>query len=441
MSNSEEQKEIPTSKIQRAMKFATTGAKVGGNYLKHYTKKALGSEVSGYELDAKNAAVVFEALGELKGSALKAAQMMSMDKHILPKAYIDQFAMAQYSAPPLSLPLVVKTFQQYFHKSPFEIFDDFSKEAIHAASMGQVHMAQLGNKKLAVKIQYPGVADSVESDLNMVKPIALKIMNANEHEVEAHFNEIKERLIEETNYKLELQRSVLLSEKCSHLPNISFPTYYTEYCSERVLTMDWIEGLPLKAFINTNPSQELRNKVGQTIWDFYQYQVRVLHIFHADPHPGNFLIDANGNVSVIDFGCVKELSKDFYNSYSRLLVYEWIEDDEKLMQVLKDLTLIYDTDSEQTREYLFQFAAKTIRHITQPFFAETFDFGNDAFIQNIIDKEELFELKKELLKSRQARGPKDAIYLNRTYFGIYSILNELKAVIKPNNLSLPVQSN
>ncbi len=435
MSNSEEQKDIPTSKIQRAMKFATTGAKVGGNYLKHYTKKALGNEVSADELDAKNAVIVFEALGELKGSALKAAQMMSMDKHILPKAYVEQFALAQYSAPPLSLPLVVKTFQQYFHKSPFEIYDEFSKEAIHAASMGQVHMAKLNHQKLAVKIQYPGVADSVESDLNMVKPIALKIMNAGEHEIEEHFNEIKERLIEETDYELELQRSVLLSEKCNHLPNLSFPVYYKEHCCERILTMDWIEGMPLKAFINSNPSQEIRNKVGQTIWDFYQYQVRVLNMFHADPHPGNFLISNEGKVSVIDFGCVKVLSKEFYQSYSRLLDYEWIYDDSKLMQVLKDLALIHETDTKQTQQYLFQFAAKTIRHITQPFFAETFDFGNDDFIQNIINKEELFELKKELLKSRQARGPKDALYLNRTYFGIYNILNELKAVVKTNNFT------
>lgn len=434
MSNSEEQKAIPTSKIQRAMKFAGTGAKVGGNYLKHYTKKAFGSNATNEDLDIANAAVIFEALGELKGSALKAAQMMSMDKNILPRAYVEKFAMAQYSAPPLSYPLVVKTFHEHFKQSPLEIFDEFTKEAIHAASMGQVHKAKLNGKDLAVKIQYPGVGDSVESDLNMVKPIALKIMNANEEEVEAHFNEIKERLIEETDYRLELQRSVLLSEKCSALPNLSFPTYYPEYCSDRVLTMDWIASMPLKVFMNTNPSQELRNKVGQTIWDFYQYQVRVLHIFHADPHPGNFLIDAHGNVTVIDFGCVKVLTSEFYNSYSRLLSSEWVNNDEKLLQVLKELTLIFDTDSEKTKNYLFQFAAKAIRHITQPFFAETFDFGNDDFIQNIINRDELFELKKELLKSRQARGPKDAIYLNRTYFGIYNILNELRAVIKTNNI-------
>jgi len=427
---SEEQKEIPTSKIERAMKFAKTGAKVGGNYLKHYAGKAMGSDATSEDLDAENAEAVFNALGELKGSALKAAQMMSMDKHILPKAYVEKFALAQYSAPPLSFPLVVKTFHQYFGKSPLEIFDEFSKEAIHAASMGQVHSAILNGKKLAVKVQYPGVADSVVSDLNMVKPIAMKLMNANEYEMEEHFKEITERLMEETDYKLELQRSVMLSEKCAALPNIRFTKYYPEYSCERILTMDWMEGKPIKEFIATNPSQELRNKVGQAIWDFYTYQVHSLHTFHADPHPGNFLVDENGNVGIIDFGCVKELTEQFYQSHMRLIQRDIVFNDEKLMQVFKQLHAIYNDDPPQLQQYLFNFLAKTIRHVTQPFYNEYFDFGDEKFIKDIISKDEIYALKKELLKSRRARGERDALYLHRTYFGLFSILHELKAIVK-----------
>jgi predicted unusual protein kinase regulating ubiquinone biosynthesis (AarF/ABC1/UbiB family) len=427
---SEEQKEIPTSKVARAIKFAKTGAKMGGNYIKHYAGKAVGSDATSEDLDKANAETVFEALGELKGSALKAAQMMSMDKNILPKAYVDKFALAQYSAPALSYPLVVKTFQQYFKKSPLDIFDEFSKEAVHAASMGQVHLAMLQGKKMAVKVQYPGVAESVVSDLAMVKPIAMKIMNANEHEIENHFQEITERLLEETDYKLELQRSVMLSEKCAALPNIRFTKYYPELSCERILTMDWMEGKPLKEFIAGNPSQELRNKAGQAIWDFYTYQVHTLHVFHADPHPGNFLIDENRHVGIIDFGCVKEISKSFYTSQMRLLDTDILWNDEKLMQVLKELTVIHSDDSAYLQKFLFDFISKTIRHITQPFFSEFFDFGDEQFIKEVINKDELFDLKKELIKSRKARGEKDALYLHRTYFGLFSILHELRAVVK-----------
>src|SRR6478735_124739 len=150
---------IPTTKVQRASKFIKTGAQIGGNYLKHYSKKLVNKDLTRDQLHEDNAKDIYNSLSELKGSALKVAQMLSMDKNLLPSAYQQQFAMAQYSAPPLSFPLVVRTFEKYFKKKPGEMFDTFSQSARNAASMGQVHEATLKGKKLAVKIQYPGVAD------------------------------------------------------------------------------------------------------------------------------------------------------------------------------------------------------------------------------------------------------------------------------------------
>ena len=170
-----EQQSIPVGKVQRATKFISAGAKIGTNYLKHYSKKLVNSELTKDQLHLDNATDIYNSLSQLKGSALKVAQMLSMDKNLLPTAYQDQFAMAQYSAPPLSYPLVVRTFEKSMGKKPQEIFDTFLHEASNAASIGQVHQATLEGKKLAVKIQYPGVADSVKSDLAMVKPIALRM--------------------------------------------------------------------------------------------------------------------------------------------------------------------------------------------------------------------------------------------------------------------------
>jgi predicted unusual protein kinase regulating ubiquinone biosynthesis (AarF/ABC1/UbiB family) len=427
---SEEQQQLPTSKINRAMKFVKTGAKVGTNYLKHYVGRWAGSESSGDDLNKANAELIFKTMGELKGSALKLAQMLSMDKNILPEAYTEQFALSQYKAPPLSYPLVVKIFMQHFKKPPTEIFDEFSKEAVHAASIGQVHVAMLHGKKLAVKVQYPGVADSIVSDLQMVKPIALAIMNANEAEVEDHFKEIAARMLEETDYLLELDRSVSLSEKCRVLPNLRFTTYYPQYSCKRILTMEWMEGIPIREFVASNPSQLLRNKVGQAIWDFYTYQVHQLHIFHADPHPGNFLIDESGNVGIIDFGCVKQLPEPFYHSHMRLLEKDIIYHDEKLRQLLKELQIIHDDDPVRVQQFLFDYLSKTIRHVTQPFFTDYFDFGNQQFIKDIINTDELLQLKKELIQSRRSRGQRDALYLHRTFYGLFNILHELKAVVK-----------
>ena len=164
---------IPTSKLQRASKIVSTGAKVGVNYLKYYGEKLSKSEeVAKENLNKNNAEDIYGGLKQLKGSALKVAQMLSMEKNILPRAYVEKFSLAQFSVPPLSSPLVVKTFKKYFGQSPDVIFDEFDANSVNAASIGQVHKAKKNGKELAVKIQYPGVADSIKSDLALVKPIA-----------------------------------------------------------------------------------------------------------------------------------------------------------------------------------------------------------------------------------------------------------------------------
>jgi len=139
---------IPTTRIQRASKFIAAGAKIGTNYLKHYSKRLVNPETTREQLHTDNARDIYASLSELKGSALKVAQMLSMDKNLLPTAYQQKFAMAQYSAPPLSYPLVVKTFQNHFGKGPNELFDSFTRHAANAASMGQVHMATLKGRNL-----------------------------------------------------------------------------------------------------------------------------------------------------------------------------------------------------------------------------------------------------------------------------------------------------
>src|SRR6187549_3687605 len=267
---------IPVTKVQRASKFISTGAKIGTNYLKHYGKKLINSETTREQLHLDNASDIYNSLSELKGGALKVAQMLSMDKSLLPTAYQQKFSMAQYSVPPLSYPLVVKTFQKYFGKSPDKIFDTFTQKATNAASMGQVHQATLGKKKLAVKIQYPGVGDSVKSDLAMVKPIALTMFNLNPVEYDEFIQEVELRMLEETDYILELKRSMDLSEKTRHLNNIVFPKYYPQYSSPKILTMDWLEGRPLGDVTKSGVTTEIGSQLGQAMWDFYHFQMHTL---------------------------------------------------------------------------------------------------------------------------------------------------------------------
>ncbi|MFD2037591.1 ABC1 kinase family protein [Belliella marina] len=424
-----EQQSIPTSKVQRAAKFISTGAKVGGNYVKHYAKKVVNPSMTKDELHNNNANDIYNSLSELKGSALKVAQMMSMDKNILPRAYQDKFTMAQYSAPPLSYPLVVKTFQKYFGKTPEAIFDTFTKSAVNAASIGQVHQATQGDKKLAVKIQYPGVADSVSSDLKLVRPFALRLLNMNEKELDHYMEEVEEKLLEETDYTLEVQRSKEISEACSHIENLNFPKYYEELSADRVITMDWIDGKHIKEWLETNPTQEDKNRIGQALWDFYHHQVHNLMQVHADPHPGNFIIQNDGKLGIIDFGCVKVIPEDFYKGYFSLIKRELLINEDELNEIFYGLEFISDKDTEEEKVYFKGMFKEMISLLGKPFHVDTFDFANNNYFEQIFQLGDRISNDKMFRKSRQARGSRHGLYINRTYFGIYNLLNQLEANI------------
>lgn len=425
-----EQENIPTTKVQRATKFITTGAKIGGNYLKHYGKKLVNPELTKEGLHNDNARDIYKSLSQLKGSALKVAQMLSMDKNLLPSAYQQQFSMAQYSSPPLSYPLFVKTFQKAFGKNPEQVFDTFSKTANNAASMGQVHKATKDGKQLAVKIQYPGVGDSVKSDLAMVKPIALRMFELNPTEYDEFIQEVEARMLEETDYELELTRSIDLSKKSNKIKNAIFPTYYPNYSSSKILTMDWIDGKPLGEILKKELPEGIGNKLGQAMWDFYHFQMHTIRSVHADPHPGNFLVTNDFKLGIIDFGCVKVITDDFYKRYFQLLDPTLLDDKVRLEKAFYDLRFIYQDDSEKEKAFFIDVFEKLVELLSRPFRTATFDFADKQYFDTLYSFGEEVSKMKELRESKKARGIKDALYINRTYFGLYNMLHDMKATIQ-----------
>lgn len=422
-----EQESIASGKVERSAKFLKTGIKVGGNYLKHYTKKLFDPELTKEQLNLDNASDIYNSLSELKGSALKVAQMLSMDKNILPKAYVDQFSKSQYNAPPLSGPLIVRTFSKYFGKSPDKIFDKFNMVSSNAASIGQVHQAEIDGKKIAVKIQYPGVAESISSDLKLVKPFAFRLLGMSEKELDVYMKEVEGKMLEETDYELEVKRSEQFAEACAHLENIVFPKFYPDFSSKRIISMDWIEGKHLKEFLAENPSQELKNKIGQALWDFYNYQQHKLRAVHADPHPGNFLITPDEKLGVLDFGCVKELPDDFYDPFFSLTKPEVLNDKPRAIEAFRKLEMILESDDEKQIEFYFKWYKAMISLFAEPFMTDEFDFSDEKFMRSLY---EFGEQLAKLPEFKQARGVKHFIYVNRTNFGLYSILHELKANVK-----------
>ena len=426
---------IPTSKIQRASKLIQTGAKVGVNYLKYYGDKITKTEEEAKEsLNKNNAADIYDSLKQLKGSALKVAQMLSMDKNILPRAYVEKFSLAQFSVPPLSAPLVNKTFKNYFGKQPNEIYDTFNATSINAASIGQVHQATKDGKKLAVKIQYPGVAESISSDLALVKPIAIKMFNIKGKDSDKYFKEVEDKLIEETNYINEVKQSIEMAEACQNIPNLIFPKYYPEWSSDKIITMDWMTGEHLSEFTAHNTDAEKSNILGQTLWDFYMFQMHNLRKVHADPHPGNILITKDTKLVALDFGCIKEVPNDFYIPYFELAKKENLNNPEFFQSKLYELEILRKEDTKEEVEFFTEMFHELLSLFARPYHVEEFDFSDEEFFGQIADLGERYSKNTELRNMNGNRGSKHFIYINRTFFGLYNLMHDLKATkVKINN--------
>ncbi|AYN67621.1 AarF/ABC1/UbiB kinase family protein [Euzebyella marina] len=424
---------IPTGKLERAGKLMGTGAKVGVNYLKYYGNRLTDGPNAKDKLDRDNAEDIYNGLKQLKGSALKVAQMLSMEKNILPQAYVEKFSLSQFSVPPLSPPLVRKTFYKSFGKYPEDLFDVFTASSVNAASIGQVHQAEKNGKKLGVKIQYPGVADSISSDLALVKPIAIKMFNLKGKDSEKYFKEVEGKLLEETDYELELAQSKSITEACSFLPHIEFPKYYPELSNKRILTMDWMEGQHLSEYTKTDFTKEVGNQIGQTLWDFYMYQIHGLKQVHADPHPGNFLVGKENQLIAIDFGCIKQIPDEFYVPYFEMAQKDNINNPQVFEEKMMDLEILLPTDSEKERQFFSEVFHQMLSLFSKPFHGDTFDFSDPSFWNEIATLSDKFQNDTQLRKMNGNRGSKHFLYMNRTFFGLYNLLHDLKAEIKVND--------
>ncbi|WP_299678760.1 AarF/UbiB family protein [uncultured Dokdonia sp.] len=424
---------IPTNKLQRASKLVKTGAKVGVNYVKYYGEKVVNPSLSKEKLNESNAEDIYDGLKSLKGSALKVAQMLSMEKNIMPKAYVEKFSLSQFSVPPLSAPLVRKTFKKYLGKYPEDLFDTFEAQSVNAASIGQVHKAILDGKKLAVKIQYPGVADSISSDLALVKPIASRMFNLQGKGKEKYFKEVEDKLLEETDYTLELAQSMQMVEDCAAIPNLQFPRYYADLSSERILTMDWMDGQHLSEFVAQNTSQKAADQLSQALWDFYMFQMHRLKRVHADPHPGNFLVNDKEQLIAIDFGCIKHVPEEFYTPYFELAEKENINNPEIFKEKLFELEILREDDTPDQIKFFSDLFHEMLSLFTEPFHQETFDFKDTTFFDKIAALSEKYSKDTEIRKMNGNRGSKHFLYINRTFFGLYNLMHDLGGRIKVNN--------
>jgi len=188
-----------------------------------------------------------------------------------------------------------------------------------------------------------------------------------------------------------------------------------------------MEGTHLSVFAANNNDKQLANKLGQALWDFYMYQIHGLKKFHADPHPGNFLVSKNNELIVLDFGCVKSIPDDFYTPYFELALKENINNPRLFKAKLYELEIFRSDDSREEIEFFTTMFFQLLSLFTQPFQQETFDFSNSTFFSRISELGAQYSKNTELRNMNGNRGSRHFIYVNRTFFGLYNLMHMLKA--------------
>jgi predicted unusual protein kinase regulating ubiquinone biosynthesis (AarF/ABC1/UbiB family) len=197
--------------------------------------------------------------------------------------------------------------------------------------------------------------------------------------------------------------------------------------------MDYMVGEHLSEFTAYNDDHELSTQLGQALWDFYMYQIHKLKKVHADPHPGNFLVSKEGNLIVLDFGCMKQIPDEFYTPYFELARKEIMSDKDSFTKKLYELEILRSDDGPDEVLFFTEMFHEMLSLFTQPLNQEVFDFSNPDFIGNIASLGEKYSKNTELRKMNANRGSKHFIYINRTFFGLYNLLHDLKAEVQVNS--------
>ncbi len=340
--------------------LGTQGARYAGTRAANLTRSP---EAAAEALDRRHleaAERMVETLGRMKGAAMKIGQLASfIDTEFLPpeyrELYQEQLASLRTSAPPMPWKKVHQVLRQEWDEPVDELFSRFDHEAAAAASIGQVHRAALPDgREVAVKVQYPGVAQAIRADMQnaglimrMAKALAPGL------DAKAAAEELKERVLEELDYELEAQSQRSFARAYRDHPFIYVPDVVTRLSTTRVLVSEWVEGVGFEQ-VAVLPDEE-RDRFGEIVFRFCFGSIYHLRHFNADAHPGNYLLMPDGRVAFLDFGMTKQLDSDQIELEVAALAAVFDDDPERLRVALHDLGFLRDpkkVDAEQLMQHV-----------------------------------------------------------------------------------------
>lgn len=404
------ERKLPSGRLGRVVRLAGLGARTGVSLLagKHAMEGA-----------AEHAAHV---LGTLRGLAAKVGQMASYIDGVVPEAQRDVYEQALRKlrdAAPTSSPQAIRLVVEEDLEAPIDrLFAEWDATPFASASIGQVHRARLQDgREVAVKVQHPGIAQAVESDLQNAGVIQSLVgtLGPKELDPKSAFEEIESRFREELDYSLEARRQLQFRQLHEGDDRIYIPDVVLERSSRRVLTTELVRGKSLDDA--AYESEELRRDYAHTLWRFVFKGNLVAGMFNADPHPGNYLFQPGGRIAFLDFGCVQPIVGEHLERVRALHVAALSGDDAAFarttVQILEARGGVYE---KRAIEYT--------RRCFVPLRCESFRISRE-YVRGLVEgiraiKETIFEKDGKFVPL-----PKGMLFMNRLQFGFYSVLARL----------------
>lgn len=402
-------RKIPEGRVGRFVRLAGLGARTGASLLL----------AKGAESAAEHAA---DVLGTLRGVAAKVGQMASYVDGVVPEGQRDAYEAAlrklREQAPTSSSAEIRALVEAELGAPIDELFDAWEDEPIASASIGQVHRARLQDGRVvAIKVQHPGIAAAVESDLENVGMLESMIGTFVPKDVNSRgvLEEVKTRFREELDYRLEAERQARFAEIFRGDPQIRIPEVIRARSSLRVLTSEFVGGERLDQAALS--SEDERRAYAEALWRFVFKGNLVGGMFNADPHPGNYVFQPEGRIAFLDFGCVQPISARRMGPARALHRAAVERDDAAFAEQVRRIM--------ETRGGLYEeLAIAYSRRCFEPLFASPYRVSRE-YVRALVS--EIGEMKRVIFKkgSNFVPLPPGMLFMNRLQFGFYSVLARL----------------
>ena len=411
---------------QRASDLARLSASTGAGFLASRVRALRDAEGAEQRFHTETAEKMLQLLGSMRGAAMKFGQIASfVDLDLPPEAqatYHEILASLRDAAPAEDPEAIADVVAEQYGAAPNDVFARWDVEPIASASIGQVHRAQLPDgTEVAVKVQYPGVAETIEADLanaELFAPMA-RVISPN-LAIRPLMEEMRERLVDELDYQREAQYQAAFHARYDGHPFIRVPAVMADWCRPRVLVTEYIAGDDFDTMVAQADDSEKR-RYGEIIYRFVFGSIHRFRLFNADPHPGNYLFPGDGTVAFLDFGSVKTFGSRTREHIQRQMKSISENDTDGLMRLLDEAGFI-PGGSNVDRERLMAW----FRVFNEPVLADGEWTYTPEFARTVIKTTTDPRLGYvEML--RKLNLPPDYIMLNRIQWGVNSILGRLRA--------------